>query len=74
MPDRPDRQAEHADREARRVAYAAERIAAHADRELALLTRATEAENDMSARQLELEADSAYRDFIALMEEHGLSR
>jgi hypothetical protein len=70
MPDRSDR----ADREARRVAYAAERIAAHADRELALLIRATEAENDMSARELELEADTAYRDFIALIEEHGLRR
>jgi len=74
MPDRYDRGAEYADREARRIAYAAERIAQHADRELVLLTRATEAENDMNARRLEMEADTAYRDFIALIEEHGLSR
>ena len=37
-------------------------------------TRATEAENDTNARRLEIEADDAYRDFIALIEEHGLSR
>ena len=46
----------------------------HADRELTLLTRATEAASDVSARQLECEADAAYRDFVALIEEHGLGR
>jgi hypothetical protein len=74
MADRFDRRAWEADNEARRVAYAAERIAQHADRELVLLTRATEAESDITARRLELEADAAYRDFIALIEEHGLAR
>ena len=74
MADRFDRPAWDADNEARRIAYAAERIAQHADRELVLLTRATEAESDITARRLELEADAAYRDFIALIEEHGLAR
>ncbi len=74
MPDRSDNRGEPADREARRIAFAAQRIAQHADRELVLLTRATEAENDTNARRLEIEADDAYRDFIALIEEHGLTR
>ena len=59
--------------EQRRIAFAAARVAEHADRELSLLSRATQAENDRSARQLEGEADVAYRDFIALIEEHGLA-
>jgi hypothetical protein len=59
--------------EQRRIAFAAARIAQHADRELTLLTRATEAESDVSARLLEYEADGAYRDFIALIQEHGLA-
>jgi hypothetical protein len=62
------------EKEAKRIAFAAARIAEHADRELALLSRATEAESDVTARELEGEADSAYRDFIALIEEHGLAR
>jgi hypothetical protein len=73
MADRFDYDADFADKEARRVAFAAARIAEHADRELTLLTRATEAENDLRARQLESAADTAYRDFIALIEEHGLA-
>jgi hypothetical protein len=60
--------------EQKRIAFAAERIAAHADRELSLLSRATQAKSDISARRLEGEADVAYRDFIALIEEHGLAR
>jgi hypothetical protein len=60
------------DREAARVAYAATRIAAHADRELTLLTRAAHADSDLVAQALEYEADGAYRDFVAMIEEHGL--
>jgi hypothetical protein len=74
MADRFDREADFMEKEAMRIAFAAARVAQHADRELTLLTRATEAESDDSARQLEYEADAAYRDFIALIEEHGLAR
>jgi hypothetical protein len=75
MADRFDRDAqEAAEKEAKRIAFAAARVARHADRELSLLTRATEAASDRHARQLESEADAAYRDFIALIEEHGLAR
>ena len=78
MADRFDREAKEAaalaENEAKRIAFAAARVAAHADRELALLARATEAASDLRARQLEGEADAAYRDFIALIEEHGLAR
>jgi len=65
---------ESADLDARRIAFAAQRVAAHAERELALLDRATRAKDDRRARQLELEADVAYRDVVALTEEHGLLR
>jgi len=61
-----------AEREAHRIAFAAARVAEHADRELRLLTRATEALTEARAQRLEYEADAAYRDFIALIEEHGL--
>jgi len=61
-----------AEKEAARVAFAASRIAAHADRELSLLTRAAHAESDLYAQVLECEADTAYRDFVAMIEEHGL--
>lgn len=71
MADEPDREAEQ---EARRVAFAAEQVANHADRELALLIGATEAASEARARELENEAAAAYRDFIALIKEHGLER
>ena len=71
MPDRFDREA---DPEARRVAFAAERVAQHADRELALLVDATQTASAARARELEAEAAAAYRDFIALIKEHGLER
>jgi hypothetical protein len=74
MADRFDQDVDFAKKEARRIAFAAARIAEHADRELSLLARATEAQNDLCARQLESDADTAYRDFIALIEEHGLAR
>jgi hypothetical protein len=61
-----------ADEEARRVAFAARRVAHHADRELALLTSAADAESDDRAQALEFEADRAYQDFVAMIEEHGL--
>ncbi len=60
--------------EAKRIAFAAARIAEHAERELELLTKATEAASDARARQFEDEAHTAYRNFIALIEEHGLAR
>jgi hypothetical protein len=62
------------EQEARRIEFAARRVAQHADRELALLTRATLEVSDDRARQLEVEADVAYRDFVALIREHGLDR
>ena len=40
--------------------------------EFALLTRAADAESDDRAQALECEADRAYRDFVAMIEEHGL--
>ena len=73
MADRFDHEADVDKMEARRIAFAAARIAEHADRELSLLTRATEAESDRRARELECAAHAAYQDFIALIEEHGLA-
>jgi hypothetical protein len=73
MPDDEPRNRRGAhDPEARRVAFAAERAADLAERELALLTRATEASDDDVARELECDADTAYRNFIAITKEHGL--
>jgi hypothetical protein len=60
------------DLEAKRIAYAAARVADHAERELFLLDRATHARDHVAARELESEADIAYRDLVALTEEHGL--
>jgi hypothetical protein len=73
MADRFDQDADYAQLEARRIAFAAARIAEHANRELVLLTRATEAESDRVARELESAAHTAYQDFLALIEEHGLA-
>jgi hypothetical protein len=74
MADRFDGEVDAVQKEAMRIAFAAARVAQHADRELSLLRRATEADSDASARQLECEADAAYQDFVALIEEHGLAR
>ena len=74
MTDRFDQDARLAENDAKRITFAAARVAQHADRELTLLTRATQTTSDARARQLECEADAAYRDFIALIEEHGLAR
>ena len=74
MADRFDQEARLAENDAKRITFAAARVAQHADRELALLTQATLTTNDARARELEYEADAAYRDFIALIEEHGLGR
>lgn len=60
--------------DARRIAFVVARVAEHAERELALLERATRADDDLLARRLECEADAAYRDIVALTEEHGLDR
>lgn len=60
--------------EARRIAFAAARVSQHANRELVLLDKATRTRDDDRARQLEWEADRAYRDVVALIEEHGLAR
>jgi len=58
--------------EVKRIAFAAARAAEHAERELSLLVRATQAADDLAARELEYAADTAYRDFVAIREEHGL--
>jgi hypothetical protein len=60
--------------EAKRITFAAARAAEHAERELSLLVRATQTADDLAARELEYEADTAYRDFVAIQEEHGLNR
>lgn len=60
--------------EAKRITFAAARAAEHAERELSLLERATKALDDIVARELEYEADTAYRDFVAMRKEHGLDR
>lgn len=73
MSDRSDRSSRDAvEHEVRRITFAAARAAEHARRELSLLERATEALDDVDARELEYEADTAYRDFVAMQEEHGL--
>lgn len=73
MSDRSDRSSRNAvEHEFRRITFAAGRAAEHARRELSLLEQATEALDDIAARELEYEADTAYRDFVALREEHGL--
>jgi hypothetical protein len=78
MADRPEKEAKDAvslaQNDAKRITFAASRVAEHADRELALLALATEAASDTRAQQLEADADAAYRDFVALIEEHGLAR
>jgi len=63
-----------AEHEAKRITFAAARAAEHAERELSLLVRATQTADDLAARELEYEADTAYRDFVAIKEEHGLDR
>jgi hypothetical protein len=60
------------DLELKRISFAAERVADHAERELALLELATQVSDDAAARELEYQADAEYRDFVALIEEHGL--
>jgi hypothetical protein len=76
MPERYDpREPEQAaDKEVRRITFAAARIADHAARELSLLERARRAEDDRRAQELEYEAGAAHRDSVALTEEHGLGR
>jgi hypothetical protein len=58
--------------EEQRIRFAAARVADHAERELSLLERATQVQDDRRARELEYQADVAYRDCIAITEEHGL--
>lgn len=60
--------------ESRRRAFAIERAADHAERELYFLELAVDAPDDDSARQLELYADTAYRDALAIVTEHELDR
>ena len=67
MGERVDHQAE-----ARRLAYAAQRVAAHAERELRLLQRATLTLDEECSRALQHEAEVAYQDFTAMKEEHDL--
>ena len=61
-----------ANEDARRIAFAAQRVAEHADRELRLLSMAAETPSDVRSQELEYQADSAYRDFVAMIEEHDL--
>ena len=57
-----------------RIQLVAKRIAMHAARELALLEQAVSTPDDDMARALEVAADTAHRDLIALTQEHGLDR
>ena len=81
MPERPDRdpagrldRRRELDPETRRIAFAAGRIGEHAEQELKLLERAVQEPDDVTARELEIQADMAYRDFVAMIQEHGLER
>ena len=58
-------------READRLAFAATRVRQLAESELHLLELAVNATNDNAARQLELQADTAWRDALALSHEHN---
>jgi hypothetical protein len=89
MSDRPDRDRDpirplnsadvrrhgmRPDPERARVDYALARADQHAVRELYFLDLAVLAPDDESARALELYADEAYRDAVAITEEHDLDR
>jgi len=56
--------------EVTRLTFAAARVRKLAEIELELLVLALEAPDDDSARQLELQADTAWRDALALSSEH----
>ena len=56
--------------EADRLTFAASRVRELANRELQWLKLAVEATNDNTARQHELQADTAWRDALALTSEH----
>ena len=55
-----------------RVDFAHARADEHSVRELYLLELAVNASDDDSARELELRADDAYRDALAITKEHDL--
>ena len=61
-----------ADPEDARRAFAAACVAAHEEREWHLLLLATSAPDDESAQHLEVRADDAYRDAMAVAQEHEL--
>jgi len=56
--------------EAARINFAAARVRALAKIEFHLLDQAVQAPDDDSARQLELQADTAWRDALAINSEH----
>ena len=58
----------------RRLAFASARASEHVERELYFLELASDARDDDSARQLELYADTAYHDALAIITEHELDR
>jgi hypothetical protein len=60
--------------DSRRLAFANQRAADHIERELYFLELASDARDDDSARQLELYADTAYHDALAIITEHELDR
>jgi len=79
MPDHPDHSTfEDAtptdtvlELEAARVTFAATRVRALAKIELSLLEKAVRAPDDDSASQLELQADTVWRDALAISAEHN---
>jgi hypothetical protein len=58
--------------DSRRLAFASARASDHVERELYFLELASDAPDDDSARQLEIYADTAYRDALAIVSEHEL--
>jgi hypothetical protein len=63
----------HEQPERARLEYARARANEHDERELYFLELAVQAPDDDSARELELHADRAYRDRLAITEEHDLA-
>jgi hypothetical protein len=72
MPDSPREPDSAPSVESRRITFAAARVADHAALELSLLQWASLVRDDRRARELELRAEIAYRDYVAISEEHGL--
>ena len=72
MPDRKGDTMRFHDPDSARIQFAAACFERHTDREYYFLDLAVRAADDDSSLALEVCADEAYRDAIAIAEEHGL--